>query len=98
MTLDIAASDLYDAATGNYDFRLEDRHFTADQFAALLIDWCEKYPILAIEDPGDDTDWETWAQINSAVGNKIQIIGDVYSDNYFFLERTSCRRTGTTSS
>ena len=76
ISLDIAASDLYDAATGCYEFRLENRQFTSEQFAALMIDWCEKYPIVSIEDPAADTDWDTWTRMNRAVGNKIQIVGD----------------------
>jgi len=76
ISLDIAASDLYDEATQTYRFRLEDRNFTRQEFAQLMIDWCEKYPIISVEDPAADTDWASWEQIYKAVGHKVQIIGD----------------------
>lgn len=76
ISLDIAASDLYDEATNTYRFRLENRSFTREEFAALMIEWCEKYPIISVEDPAADTDWESWDEIVKAVGKKVQIIGD----------------------
>lgn len=76
VSLDIAASDLYDEETKTYRFRLEDRSFTRKEFADLMIGWCEKYPIISVEDPAADTDWESWDEIMKAVGHKVQIIGD----------------------
>ncbi len=76
ISLDIAASDLYDAAAGRYSFRLEDRSFTSAQFADLIIGSCDRYPIVSIEYPMADTDWEGWSLISSALGKRIQLIGD----------------------
>jgi len=76
IALDIAASDLYDPGTGRYSFRLEDRSFTSAQFAELQIGWCDRYPIVSIEDPMADTDWDGWQAIGSAVRHRIQLIGD----------------------
>jgi enolase len=76
ISLDIAASDLYDQAEGRYYFRLENRSFTREQFADLMIRWCEQYPILSIEDPAADSDWATWETIYAAIGDRIQLIGD----------------------
>jgi len=76
ISLDVAASDLYDAETGRYRFQLENRSFTSSQFAALQIGWCERYPIVSLEDPMADTDWEGWAAIASVLRSRIQLIGD----------------------
>src|SRR6478735_6064801 len=76
ISLDIAASDLLDTDSGTYKFRLEGREFTPDEFAALMVSWCEKYPVISIEDPLADTDWEGWARIKKAIGHKVQLIGD----------------------
>lgn len=76
ISLDIAASDLYDPETGLYTFRLEDRTFTSSQFAALQIGWCDRYPIVSIEDPMADTDWEGWSAVASVLRSRIQLIGD----------------------
>jgi len=76
ISLDIAASDLFDEATGQYRFALEGRRFSAVEFAALLADWCARYPILSIEDPMADTDWAGWGLIYKSLGSRVQIIGD----------------------
>jgi enolase len=76
ISLDIAASDLFDPQTGRYTFRLEDRSFTAAEFAQVQIDWCDRYPIVSIEDPMADTDWDGWSMIASALRERIQIVGD----------------------
>ncbi|MDQ8201447.1 phosphopyruvate hydratase [Pelagicoccus sp. SDUM812003] len=76
ISLDIAASDLFDEESQTYRFRLENRSYSREAFAELMIEWCEKYPILSIEDPAADTDWESWKRIYEAVGHKVQIIGD----------------------
>jgi len=76
ISLDIAASDLYNPETQLYTFRLEDRTFTSSQFAALQIGWCDRYPIVSLEDPMADTDWEGWSAIASVLRSRIQLIGD----------------------
>ena len=76
LSLDIAASDLYDEATGNYVFRSEKRSFDRGEFAELLLDWCRKYPIVSMEDPMADSDWEGWLQFRSSAPEQLQIIGD----------------------
>jgi enolase len=76
ISLDIAASDLFDETTGKYSFALERREFSTAEFAALLADWCARYPILSIEDPMADTDWEGWSLIYKSIGSRVQIVGD----------------------
>ncbi len=76
ISLDIAASDLYDEHTKRYFFRLEDRAFTSTQFADLLIGWCERYPIVSLEDPMSDTDWDGWRAVASTLRDRIQLVGD----------------------
>jgi len=76
LSLDIAASDLFDEAEGLYKFRLEDRVFDSDAFAELMIDWCTKYPVVSIEDPMADTDRTGWQRLHRALGHKVQLIGD----------------------
>ena len=76
ISLDIAASDLFDEASQTYLFKLENRTFTRQEFADLMIEWCEKYPIISIEDPVADVDIEGWKYINKTIGHRVQIIGD----------------------
>lgn len=76
LALDIAASDLYDEKRGRYTFRLEQREFTSSEFRTLMADWCDRFPVVSIEDPMADTDWEGWQRITHALGKSIQIVGD----------------------
>lgn len=76
ISLDIAASDLFDEKTGTYRFALEQRNFPTAEFAALVMYWCKRYPIISIEDPMADTDWDGWQMIFKALGGRVQIIGD----------------------
>jgi enolase len=76
ISLDIAASDLYDPQTRLYSFRLENRTFTVAEFADLQIGWCNRYPIVSLEDPMADTDWDGWEYIAAALRDRIQLVGD----------------------
>lgn len=76
ISLDIAASDLYDRSNHSYCFPSENRSFTSAEFSDLIIDWCQRYPVISIEDPAADTDWEAWIKIKTSIGRKVQIIGD----------------------
>lgn len=77
LSLDIAASDLYDTASvDSYRLRLEDRSLSSTAFTDMIIDWCRRYPILSIEDPAADTDWDGWQRIHAALGKQVQIVGD----------------------
>jgi enolase len=76
LALDIAASDLYDPATGHYHLRLEKRVLTTDEMVALVCDWRRRYPIVSLEDPLADTDFEGWRQLRAALGDRVQLVGD----------------------
>ena len=76
ISLDIAASDLYDSKAQRYLFALENRSFTSAEFAALQIAWCDRYPIVSIEDPMADTDWDGWSAVASALRHRVQLVGD----------------------
>lgn len=76
LSLDIAASDLYDAASGTYRFGLEDRRMASEEFIDQMIAWCDEYPVVSIEDPAADDDWAGWERFFEACGRRVQIVGD----------------------
>jgi enolase len=76
LSLDVAASDLYDEKSSTYSLRSENRQFDGDAWQELLSGWCRKYPVLSIEDPCADTDHEGWKKFFQTWGEKIQIVGD----------------------
>ena len=74
ISLDIAANELGDAS--GYSLALDDGRLTSEAMAARIIEWAGRYPILSIEDPAAQDDWETMAAVTAAIGDRVQIIGD----------------------
>lgn len=74
LSLDIAATDLFH--DGHYVLSREKRRFTSEEFAALMVSWVQKYPIISIEDPVAEDDWGGWKQIRAAIGHRCQLVGD----------------------
>ncbi|MRV74434.1 phosphopyruvate hydratase [Duganella sp. FT92W] len=72
--LDCAASEFY--KDGKYHLEGEGKVLTAAEFTALLASWCDKYPIVSIEDAMHEGDWEGWAHLTSVLGKKVQLVGD----------------------
>jgi len=72
--LDIAATEFYQ--NGRYKLISEKKSFSADQFINYLKNLIKKYPIVSLEDPFAEDDWESWSKLVKIVGNDIQIVGD----------------------
>ncbi|NVK28874.1 MAG: phosphopyruvate hydratase [Flavobacteriia bacterium] len=77
IAMDAAISELYDKERGVYVFKKSDgREMTSDEVVAYWTEWVEKYPIISIEDGLDEDDWEGWAKLTAAIGDKVQLVGD----------------------
>ena len=72
--LDCAASEFY--KDGKYQLGGEGMSLNAADFTNLLGTWCDKYPIISIEDGMAENDWDGWAAHTQALGKKIQLVGD----------------------
>lgn len=79
IAFDCAASEFYNEETGKYDLKGEGENgqsFTAEEFVDLLDSIVDKYPIVSIEDPLDENNWEDWQMATAKLGKKVQIVGD----------------------
>ena len=76
LSLDVAASELYDKKTKEYVFQSERKRLTAFQLIEYYKELCQKYPIISIEDGLDQNDWKHWTVLNHILGDKVQIVGD----------------------
>ncbi|MCT0194038.1 phosphopyruvate hydratase [Lactiplantibacillus plantarum] len=79
IAFDCAASEFYNEETGKYDLKGEGENgqsFTAEEFVDLLNSIVDKYPIVSIEDPLDENNWEDWQMATAKLGKKVQIVGD----------------------
>ncbi|MEF9941812.1 MAG: phosphopyruvate hydratase [Lachnospiraceae bacterium] len=80
--LDVAATELYDKKTGRYSFEGEGKMHghKISRSTEELIDYYEdlisEYPILSIEDPLDEEDWDGWELLTTRMGQEIQLVGD----------------------
>ncbi len=73
--LDCASSEFYE--DGKYVMKKSSKvAYTADEWIEVLKGWVEKYPIISIEDGMAENDWEGWAKLTAALGQKIQLVGD----------------------
>lgn len=72
--IDVAASEFYD--NGKYNLVGEGRSLTTDELINFYEELVSKYPIISIEDPVDENDWEGFAKITEKLGNRIQLVGD----------------------
>ncbi|ABM15544.1 MULTISPECIES: phosphopyruvate hydratase [Mycolicibacterium] len=73
LALDVAATEFYTEGTG-YAFEKETR--TAEQMAAFYAQLLEAYPLVSIEDPLSEDDWDGWVALTAAIGDKVQLVGD----------------------
>jgi enolase len=77
IAMDAAASEFYNKKENVYHFHKSDgRKLSSDEMAAYWAAWCEKYPIVSIEDGMDEDDWAGWKSLTEKIGNKVQLVGD----------------------
>ncbi|MFN9775957.1 MAG: phosphopyruvate hydratase [Burkholderiales bacterium] len=72
--LDCAASEFY--KDGKYVLGGEGLTLSAVDFTNLLSTWCDKYPIISIEDAMAENDWDGWRTLTDALGDRVQLVGD----------------------
>ena len=74
LAIDVAASEFY--KDGKYNLVGEGRSLTTDELIDFYEELVNKYPIISIEDPVDENDWDGFAKITERLGDKIQLVGD----------------------
>ena len=75
--MDPASSEFYNTETGNYELTRSGQGVkTTDEMIDMYADWCEKYPIISIEDPLDQRDFEGWRIITERIGDRVMLVGD----------------------
>nr|WP_196792007.1 phosphopyruvate hydratase [Motilibacter deserti] len=72
LALDVAATEFFE--NGTYRFEGSDR--TAAEMTAYYTELVNDYPLVSIEDPLAEDDWDGWAEITSGLGSRIQLVGD----------------------
>merc|ERR1719265_2061443 len=79
---DVAASEFYVADEKKYDLYWKDdakkgkELMTTEELGNYYKKWCEKYPLVSIEDPFDQDDWDGYRPFTAAIGEAVQVVGD----------------------
>jgi enolase len=73
LALDVAATEFFTAGTG-YSFEKETR--TAEQMSEFYAGLIDSYPLVSIEDPLSEDDWDGWVALTTSIGDRVQIVGD----------------------
>jgi enolase len=76
IALDAAASEFYNADIGKYIFHSTGEEMSSTEMVEFWRNWCEKYPIVSIEDGLAEDDWAGWKLATEVLGDKIQLVGD----------------------
>jgi enolase len=74
IAMDPATSELYE--NGAYVLEHEGRTLSAAELATYWEDVCDRYPVVSIEDPMDEEDWDGWKLLTGKIGEKVQLVGD----------------------
>ncbi len=89
VALDVAASELWDESTKSYQFKKSgEKTRTSDEMVRLYEEWAREYPIVSIEDGLAENDWEGWSALTTALGGRVQLVGDdLFVTNPAILQR-----------
>jgi len=74
LALDVAANELY--KDGSYVLASEGATLSAAELTERFAGWVQRYPIVSIEDPLYEDDWEGWVTLTASLGDEVQIVGD----------------------
>ena len=77
IAMDAAVSEMWNEQEQKYIFHKSDnRKLTSDELVEYWAQWCEKYPIVSIEDGMAEDDWAGWKKLTERLGHKVQLVGD----------------------
>jgi enolase len=76
IAMDAAVSEWFNAEDSCYHLPKRGTVMTRQQMVDMWVDFCEKYPVISLEDGMAEEDWEGWKMLTDALGKKIQLVGD----------------------
>ena len=89
IAIDAATSEWYNEETGCYDLPKAKKTMTKQQLVNMWKKFADNYPIISLEDGMGENDWEGWAMLTKAIGNRVQLVGDD-----LFVTNTQRLKTG----
>jgi enolase len=86
LAMDVASTEFF--TDGTYDLASEGRKLSPSDMVGYLAELCGRYPIVSVEDGCAEEDWDGWAELTQALGERVQLVGDdLFVTNVVRLER-----------
>ena len=80
LAIDVASSEFY--KSGKYTISSSNKKLSSKEFSNFLKKLCNKYPIISLEDPFEENDWDSWTALTKSNGDQLQVVGDdLYATN-----------------
>jgi enolase len=76
IAIDVAATALYDSATGVYQLRRQGHSASSADMIEMISGWVDDYPVVSIEDALDEEDWAGWRELTARLGDRVRLVGD----------------------
>jgi len=93
LAVDVAASEFYN--DGKYNLEWEGRSLSVDELIDYYEELINTYPIVSIEDPVDENDWEGFTKLTERLGDRIQLVGDdLFVTNKEYLQMGIDKKAG----
>ena len=84
IALDVAAQEFFDGS----NYLIDGESISGSNLGRIYSDWLDEYPIVSIEDPFGEDDWDAWREFTAREGHRVQIVGDdLYVTNPKRLEK-----------
>ena len=86
LALDMASSEFY--KDGLYHLKSDNERLTSDALQEKIESWVKHYPIVSVEDPFDENDWQAWKKLTASIGSSCKIVGDdLFVTQSHYLQR-----------
>jgi enolase len=98
LALDVASTEFYDPKKGYALDGADQKCLGSDEIVDRYVSWCERYPIISIEDGASEDDWDTWKTLTQKLGDRVQLVGDdAFVTNPARIEKAVAEKVGNAS-
>jgi len=98
LALDVASTEFYDPEKGYALDGADQKGLSSDEIVERYVSWCERYPIISIEDGASEDDWDTWKTLTQKLGDRVQLVGDdAFVTNPARIEKAVAEKVGNAS-
>jgi len=98
LALDVASTEFYEEGKGYALDGTAAAYLSPADIVDRYVSWCERYPIISIEDGASEDDWDTWKTLTEKLGDRIQLVGDdAFVTNPARIEKAINEKVGNAS-